>query len=131
MSARLQMPGAMPAELAEKLSDVHHGEVPVDDFKDQARDHLIERLVCGKTVHGMTAKDVFDSAADNSTPEVFEILEGLVGLSEKVGDDFQLSARDLAKRARTFIEHFVDRHPDWIEEKATSLASEAENEEAV
>lgn len=119
------MPGTMPADLAERLSDRRDDSL-IDDYMDEARENIIERLVQGKSVHQINAADIFECALNDERQygDVIFLLAGILGLSGKSGDDLLLDAHDLTERAREIIECYVDSKPEWIEERAAELAAE-------
>lgn len=98
----------------------------VADYREDARESLIERLVAGRTVHALTARDVFDCALNDEAqqPDVFELIQALLALDGRAGADLSLHAHDLVAKARRVIERFVDTKPEWIDERAAELRAE-------
>lgn len=60
MNDRMHMPAAMPADVAERLSDSNRGDIPKWAL-EQAREDLVDRLKSGGTVGTLTLGDLIDS----------------------------------------------------------------------
>jgi hypothetical protein len=120
------MPGAMPAEIAERLSDVP-APVITPAIMDQAREDLIERLIEGKNVNRTNARDIFAGAIEEGEVDYrtcLDLLEGLLSLDTKCGDSRSLAVYELVKKARGMVEAYVDGKEDWIRERAAEIAAD-------
>lgn len=98
-------------------------------YIDQAREELIERLIDGKTVNRVTSRDIFDSAHDDSSVALFDLLENVLRMNREHGDGFRLAAWDCANSAKKMIEAFVDAKPEWIWERACEIANDQDDPE--
>lgn len=94
-------------------------------LKEQAIEALVDRLAEGKAVHTFTSRDIFDCAVDNSQSaaysNVLDILDAVLALNGKAGDEFFLAANEAAAKAKEVIEAFVNGKEDWIEEEAAEI----------
>lgn len=101
-------------------------------LKEQAVEALVDRLAEGKAVHTYTSRDIFDCAVDNAHDAAYsnalDILEAVLALNGKCGDQFFLAANEVADKAKALIQAFVLAKEDWIEEEAAAI--EADREEA-
>lgn len=74
---RLHMPAAMSAEAAERLSDVHRGDIP-KWVLDQAREDLAEKLRAGETVGRCAIHDLLDCELNGERYKI--ILDEMMGV---------------------------------------------------
>lgn len=129
--SRLPMPGSMPAELAERLSD-RHDDLPVDDYKSQAREELIERLLFeGQTVGRFHFTDILDAELDSSWHSTLDDLQAqLLSIIAYARDEHCHCERRsaLEKWMHGMVERFIDSRPDLIEDRAAELAAGRTNE---
>ena len=116
------MPGPMPAELAERLSDQANA-MPISPAEYQhAREELIEQLLEGKNVGRFWLRDVLDEELQNNyLATIHDLAERLSGVESVYSDARVDWMQSLAKRLRVLVEGFVDRNPDLIEERAEEL----------
>lgn len=122
------MPAAMPAEIAERLADVHVIP-PSAGSLEQAKEELVDRLVAGRNVHCINARDIFDGVLNTELGyhDVLDLLESLLTLgTARNEDDRMLKAYEINEKAVGFIERFVETRPDWIEELAAEMEREDE-----
>jgi hypothetical protein len=118
-----------PIEIAHRLYQQAEDSLPDPvPFLDDARTDLIERLISGKSVNRVTSRDIFDTAVDGSYHQVLDILEAVLALNDKCGDDFFLDANECARNAEKVIEAYVDSKEDWIWERACEIACDEEND---
>ncbi len=82
------MPGAMPAELGEKLSDRPGPQPDASDLK-QAREDLAEQIIAGKTVAGLDIARLFDLEIDERNSS--ELAEEFASVFGSVWKDHGLS----------------------------------------
>lgn len=126
MNDRLRMPSAMPADLAERLSDQGVEEHSAADLKE-AREDLIEKLFAGKRIGlpslGLDA--LLESEIENSPASAIEELASFLRGSTVGGDYARL---ELCDRMEAFATRICDAHldanPDVVEERATEIAGE-------
>lgn len=116
------MPGAMPAEVAERLSDIHRGELP-KWVLEQAREDLVERLKGGKTVGTLTLGDLIDSdlagpRCEDAAREVREILL-------KEYPDFPLYQ---GRYIDAVIERYLTTKDELVRERAEDILADREVE---
>lgn len=109
------------------LHDAADGEL-----RAQAIETLVDRLVDGKAVHTFTSRDIFDCALDDLAAPAYsralDVLEAVLALNGKAGDEFFLDANEAARKAKELIEVFVLGKPDWIEEEAAEIDANAEED---
>ena len=93
-----------------------------------ARDDLIERLVDGKQVDGITFRDILDCHL-NDTPRaaVDDVANHLLNMADGSMDDYTLVERRVAleRWVRALIERWVDSKPDMIRRLAAEYVREA------
>lgn len=98
-------------------------------LKEQAVEALVDRLAEGRAVHTITARDIFDCAVDNAQAaaysNVLDILDAVLALNGKAGDEFFLAANEAAAKAKAVVEAFVQGKADWIEEEAAEIEAHA------
>jgi hypothetical protein len=99
-------------------------------FMVQAQEEIVEKLVEGKNVHRVNSRDIFDAAVGSIGNDVdyhraLDLLEDVLALNRKTGDDFRLAAHDVARKAKEFVERFVEGKDDWVEERAAELRRDA------
>lgn len=97
-------------------------------LKAQAVEALVDRLAAGKAVHTLNARDIFDCVIDNPNAIAYiaalDILEAVLALNGKCGDEFFLAANEAADKAKDLIEAFVLGKEDWIEEESAEIERE-------
>lgn len=113
---RLSMPSAMPADVAERLSDVHRGEIPKWAL-DQARQDLTEKLLDGKKVGECDVWALIESEVNSDRWRIF--LDEMTGLLLSNADDI-LRSGAADKMRDGMIERFL----------STGLGEEAVHERA-
>lgn len=102
------------------LNDAADGEL-----RAQAIEALVDRLAEGKAVRTLTSRDIFDCAVDSAQSptysNVLDILDTVLALNGKAGDEFFLAANEAAAKAKALVEGFVLGKADWIEEEAAEI----------
>lgn len=97
-------------------------------LKEQAVEQIVDRLAEGKAVHTWTSRDIFDCAVDNAQDAAYsnalDILDSVLALNGKAGDEFFLAANEVADKAKSLIQAFVLAKDDWIEEEAAEIEME-------
>ena len=113
------MPSAMPAEVAERLSDARAPAISADDRR-QAREELADRLCDGKKVGGRDLWDLLDHELNTDRYRGhLETLGGLLlGCKANTRDEQAERLRD------ELIERHLDSVPGTIEECAADIAEE-------
>lgn len=125
------MPGAMPAELAERLSDVAPLVITAGDL-DAAREEMIERLLDGKQVGSMTFADILDAEIDSrKRATVGEVAGHLLAIIDFARTEHEHGARRAGIEAfmRGMVERWVDTHPEKIRERAEEMLADDSEEE--
>lgn len=91
-----------------------------------AREQMIERLMDGKDVDGMTFADILDCHFD-STPRAAaaDVARHLLNMVSLDGDDYSKVERhrNLERWMRALVEHWVDSKPDLIRSLAVELVT--------
>lgn len=103
--------------------DVHDAADGV--LKEQAVEALVDRLIEGKVVHTVTSRDIFNDlmdAYDKPTyPRVLDLLDGLLSLNNKCGDNHMLDCYELERKAKELIQEYVLGRSEWIAEEAEEI----------
>lgn len=124
---RLRMPGTMPADVAERLSDCGTLYDRADKaMLEQARDDLSEKLREGEKVGGLDLWALIESEVNNNDRwRIFlDEITTVLGAEQM---DAHLRAGEANKVRDGLIERYLDSHPELIEERAAEiLAEEAE-----
>lgn len=126
MNDRLAMPGAMPADLAERLSDVATIEI-TPALLDQAREEMILLLLEGKQVGRITFADILDCEVDsNVRATVADVAQHLCNIVDFARDAHTHVERRAALLGwmRGMVERWVDSHPDDVRERAEAIAAD-------
>ena len=114
---RLQMPSAMPAELAERLSDVAGPEYSPADLKE-AREELAEKLLAGDRVDGSDLESLIDYEIDrNYAAFLRSLYEHFAG----IGSCFSSAERCLA--GDEWMLRLIDMHLDMDDEPVQERAA--------
>lgn len=117
---RLSMPASMPAEVAERLSDVSRGEIP-KRVLEQAREDLIERLKDGKTVGTLTVADLVDSDLMGPRHELAVVEVRQILLSEWPDTSlYQIRYIDAV------IERYLTTKEELVRERAEEIMADRE-----
>lgn len=94
-------------------------------LKEQAVEALVDRLVEGKAVHTVTARDIFDDLLDDvkkpSYMVLLDLLDGLLALNGKAGNTHLLDCSELERKAKELITAYVLGRGEWIEEEADEI----------
>lgn len=120
------MPGAMPADVAERLSDVRALPITAADL-DAAREEMIEKLLAGKQVGSMTFADILDAELDSRTRStVGEVAAHLLAIIDFARTEHEHGARRAGVEAwaRGMVERWVDTHPEKIRERAEEMVAD-------
>lgn len=117
MSDRLPMSAALPAEVAERLSDVQHFVISSDDRR-QAREELADKLRDGKKVGGSDIWDLLDHELNTDRYRV--LLETLGGLL--LGCEAEERDQQAERLRDELIERHLDSVPHRVEEEAFEIA---------
>lgn len=115
---RLSMPGAMPADLAEVLSDKRGGDIQKWAL-EQAREDLTEKLRDGEKVGGSDVWDLMDCEINSDRYRI--LLEGLGCL---LLGGLNVEACDRAAKADSLRDGLIERY------LSTGLGEEAVTERA-
>lgn len=119
------MPGSMPADIAERLSDV--APLPITAaLLDQAREEMIERLLEGKQVGHMTFADILDADIDAGRVPVADIAGHLLAINDYAQDEHTHveRRRNLDRWLRPIVERWVDSHPEKVRERAEEMLAD-------
>ena len=121
---RLQISGNVPAELAERISDVDAPEFSQEDLKD-AREELTEKLLAGDKVGGIDLEALFENEVQNN---YLAFLRNLYEHFAGIGNDSRVDEYDRAAKAaecmKRLVEAHLDAHPDVVEEHAAEIAAQ-------
>ena len=102
-------------------------------LREQAIEALVDRLAERKAVHTVTSRDIFDAAMDDVNKPTYgvilDLLEGLLALNGKCGDEHFLSACELERKAKELVSAYVLGRSDWIEDEASEIEMHAGEEE--
>src|SRR5688572_31741959 len=94
-------------------------------IKEDALQNLLDRLVTGKTVHTLTSRDIFDCLMDDvnkpTYSHVLDLLDGILNLNNKFGDDHKIASYELQLKASELMKGFLLGKPEWIEEEAEEI----------
>ncbi len=115
--SRLHMPGWMPAEVAERLSDTG-GDIP-KSVMEEARQDLVERLHNGRTVGGLTLRELIDCDITGSRAG-FAAIE----LTNLVLADSGERAAMADAYVSGVIERWLETKSELVEERAEELCAE-------
>ena len=110
------MPGAMPAELAERLSDVSQRDI--EAWIPQAREELADKMLSGGKVGGCILRDLLDTDLDENYARAISEFEACL-----LNEDCPSSQK---RYAQNLVEMFLDAHPDFAEELAAEYADEGD-----
>lgn len=119
---RLPMPAAMPADLAERLSDVAGPEYSPADLKE-ARADLSEKLLAGDRIGGVDLESLIDYEIDRNYAaflrSLYEHFAGIASCSDSAG-----KCLDGDRLMAALVDRHLDANPDLIEERAAEIAAE-------
>ncbi len=120
MNDRLSMPGAMPADVAERLSDRHSGDLPKWAL-EQAHDDLAEKLRAGEQVGRCDLRDLLDCEVNSDRYKI--LLDELMGV-------LRATRGEHGAKSDTLIEGLIERYlsaglgEDAVHEKAEEIMAE-------
>lgn len=120
---RLSISANVPADIAERISDVGGEEYSAEDLKD-AREELIEKLLAGDKVGHVDLEGLIDYEADtNRAAFVRNLYEHFAG----IGSDSRTGDYDRCMKAgewmQRLVEAHLDAHPEVVEERAAEIAA--------
>lgn len=118
------MPGAMPADLAERLSDVAPLQITAA-LLDQAREEIIENLLAGKEAVGVTFEALLDCELDSNVRSTVGELAGHLCSILDFGRDEHVHGERRAKLRfwmLGIVERWVESHPEKVRERAEEIA---------
>lgn len=127
---RLPMPSAMPAELAERQSDSGRtvSDQHLKELEGQAVENMVDRLIDGKTVNRVCSREIFRDMTDAyDKPQfqtILDLLDGVLSLNYKGGDERVLLLGELEEKAKELIHGYVLGRQDWINEEVEEILSE-------
>lgn len=102
-------------------------------FREQARDHLSERLLEGKSVGGLFFDALVESELNDSPRAVTQEIAGhLLGVAADAGDEHARVERQVAIRkfVQRLIDAYLDRNEELVRETAAEFAEEYAQEQA-
>lgn len=98
------------------------------NYREQALDNLVSRLVNGKTIERASSRDIFHDLADDiSSAEyqtLLDIIDGVLALNHKFGDAHTLACRALEEKANGLIQSYIASREDWLQEEEARLRAE-------
>lgn len=119
---RFPMPAAMPADLAEVLSD-RAGDAPdnVDEFILEAEDEIVDAIRCGDGFRRWTLRDVLECWLDQDYKRLQDVAAKLQALTTGSRDARVMAQQEAADWLDGMILATVPRN--LVEERSEELAS--------
>lgn len=124
MNDRAHISANVPADIAERLSDVAGDEHTPEDLKE-AREELAEKLLAGDKVGRVDLETLLDTELnDNYAATLRNLYEHFAGIGNGGrGDEYDRSMR-AGQWMQRLVEAHLDANPDVVEERATKIAGE-------
>lgn len=104
------------------------------NYREQAIENLMDRLLSHRTVDLVSSREIFhdltDEISSHQYQTLLDILDGVLSLNYKAGDEHLLACRELEGKAKDLIHGYVLRREDWLfEEEQRIRADQVETEE--
>lgn len=119
---RLSISSSVPAELAERLSDVAGPEYSPQDLKE-AREDLAEKLLAGDRIGGVDLESLIDYEIDRNYAaflrSLYEHFAGIASCEDSAG-----KCLDGDRLMAALVDKHLDAHQDLIEERAAEIAAD-------
>lgn len=100
--------------------------------REQAAETLVDRLTSGKLVDGATSRNIFHDLADDASSHQYQtlldILDGVLLLNSKCGDERVLACGELEDKAKGLIYGYVLGREDWLSAEIQNAVFEAKYE---